>query len=564
MIVELNISNFAIIDDLKINFTRGFNVITGETGAGKSIIVEGIGMILGGRASKELIKSGKDKATIEGLFYLENPERINILLKNYGIDIDPNNYLLISREIHSNGPSISRLNGRTVTLSMLNSITSYLVDIHGQHEHQSLLNTDNHIKFIDSFGDDYLFNLIEKINNNYKKLSEEKKKLRELSIDTIERDREIDLLKYQLEEIIEGDLSKYDEEEIIKEYTKITNIQEIAYNLGEIANILNSSDYNNVSVLDNINRAIVKTNEIQNFDNRLAEYNNILMDINFQLQDLSRDIMNYIETLELDQDRLNFLEERIDTVNNLKRKYGNTIEEIYKYKENIEKRINILTNIEREIEKSNNKISILEKELTQYCNTLTNLRKELGNKLEILITKELKDLNMNNVVFKVKYDKLDYFTANGWDKIEFLISTNKGEDLKPLSKIISGGEMSRIMLAFKSILADVDNIPCLIFDEIDSGISGRTAQIVGEKIKMISKNHQIISISHLPQIAALADTHFLIEKEFINNHTITTVRKLDNNERVDELARLLGGVDLTDTTKLHAREMLDMSQKLES
>ncbi|NMB08319.1 MAG: DNA repair protein RecN [Tissierellia bacterium] len=564
MIVELNISNFAIIDDLKINFTRGFNVITGETGAGKSIIVEGIGMILGGRASKELIKSGKDKATIEGLFYLENPERINILLKNYGIDIDPNNYLLISREIHSNGPSISRLNGRTVTLSMLNSITSYLVDIHGQHEHQSLLNTDNHIKFIDSFGDDYLFNLIEKINNNYKKLSEEKKKLRELSIDTIERDREIDLLKYQLEEIIEGDLSKYDEEEIIKEYTKITNIQEIAYNLGEIANILNSSDYNNVSVLDNINRAIVKTNEIQNFDNRLAEYNNILTDINFQLQDLSRDIMNYIETLELDQDRLNFLEERIDTVNNLKRKYGNTIEEIYKYKENIEKRINILTNIEREIEKSNNKISILEKELTQYCNTLTNLRKELGNKLEILITKELKDLNMNNVVFKVKYDKLDYFTANGWDKIEFLISTNKGEDLKPLSKIISGGEMSRIMLAFKSILADVDNIPCLIFDEIDSGISGRTAQIVGEKIKMISKNHQIISISHLPQIAALADTHFLIEKEFINNHTITTVRKLDNNERVDELARLLGGVDLTDTTKLHAREMLDMSQKLES
>ena len=564
MIVELNISNFAIIDDLKINFTRGFNVITGETGAGKSIIVEGIGMILGGRASKELIKSGKDKATIEGLFYLENPERINILLKNYGIDIDPNNYLLISREIHSNGPSISRLNGRTVTLSMLNSITSYLVDIHGQHEHQSLLNTDNHIKFIDSFGDDYLFNLIEKINNNYKKLSEEKKKLRELSIDTIERDRELDLLKYQLEEIIEGDLSKYDEEEIIKEYTKITNIQEIAYNLGEIANILNSSDYNNVSVLDNINRAIVKTNEIQNFDNRLAEYNNILTDINFQLQDLSRDIMNYIETLELDQDRLNFLEERIDTVNNLKRKYGNTIEEIYKYKENIEKRINILTNIEREIEKSNNKISILEKELTQYCNTLTNLRKELGNKLEILITKELKDLNMNNVVFKVKYDKLDYFTANGWDKIEFLISTNKGEDLKPLSKIISGGEMSRIMLAFKSILADVDNIPCLIFDEIDSGISGRTAQIVGEKIKMISKNHQIISISHLPQIAALADTHFLIEKEFINNHTITTVRKLDNNERVDELARLLGGVDLTDTTKLHAREMLDMSQKLES
>ena len=273
MIVELNMSNFAIIDNLKINFTRGFNVLTGETGAGKSIIVEGISMILGGRASKDLIKSGKSKATIEGLFYLEEPKKINILLNDFGIDMDPNNYLLISREIHANGPSISRLNGRTVTLAMLNSITPYLVDIHGQHEHQSLLNSDNHIKLIDSFGDEDLRDLIRDISYKYKILNEEKRKLERLSLNNIERDREIDLLKYQLDEIIEANLSEWDEEGILNEYTKMSNIKAISYNLAEVANILNTSNYNYISVLDSINKAIARINEIKNLDNHLLEFN---------------------------------------------------------------------------------------------------------------------------------------------------------------------------------------------------------------------------------------------------------------------------------------------------
>lgn len=562
MIVELNISNFAIIDDLKINFSKGFNVLTGETGAGKSIIVEGISLILGGRASRDLIKSGKEKATLEGLFYLENPKKINGLLNNYGIDTDPNNYLLISREIHINGRSISRLNGRTVTLTMLNDITCNLVDIHGQHEHQSLLNVDNHIKLIDSFGDDKFFNLINETSSKYEKMNKEKRNLKKLSLNNIERDREIDLLKYQLNEIKEANLSEDKEEELIKEYTKMSNIKEIGYSLGEIADVLNSRDYNHISVLDGINKTIAKIGEVKSFDNRLEEFSNILEDISFQLQDLSRDMMNYIENLELDEERLEFLEERINKINDLKKKYGNTIEDIFKYKETIENRLDVLINIEEEIEKSNNRIKSIEKVLIKDCTKLTNIRKELSKNLEVLITKELKELNMNSVVFKVKHDKQDNFTANGWDRIEFLISTNKGEDLKPLSKIVSGGEMSRIMLAFKRILADSDNIPCLIFDEIDAGISGRTAQIIGEKIKMISNNHQVISISHLPQIAALADTHFLIEKKVLGNRTTTRVRKLDDGERIDELARLLGGVDLTETTKLHAKEMLDMSKKL--
>lgn len=562
MIVELNISNFAIIDDLKINFTSGFNVLTGETGAGKSIIVEGIGLILGGRASRDLIRTGRDKASLEGLFYLEDPDKINILLNNYGIDADPNNYLLISREIHANGRSISRLNGRVVTLTMLNDITSNLVDIHGQHEHQSLLNVDNHIKLIDSFGDKKLTSLLDEINKNYKKLNSEKKKLKELSLNNMERDREIDLLRYQLDEIESANLLDYNEEECIKEYTIISNVNEIRYNLAEVKEIINSDDYNHISVLDSINKTISKIDEIKDFDNELERYVNILEDIVFQLEDLSRDMMNYIDGLEFNEERLVFLEDRLNIVNNLKKKYGNTVEEILQYKERIKNRLEILTNIEEEIKKTEKQISFIEKELMKYCTGLTNIRKTLGKNLEVLVTKELQELNMNNVVFKISHNKLDYFSPNGWDKIEFLISTNKGEDLKPLHKIISGGEMSRIMLAFKSILADADNIPCIIFDEIDSGISGRTAQIVGEKIKMISKNHQVISISHLPQIAALADTHFVIEKKISKNHTKTIVRKLDNDERIDELARLLGGVDLTNTTRLHAKEMLEMSKKL--
>lgn len=564
MIVELNISNFAIIDNLKINFTKGFNVLTGETGAGKSIIVEGIAMILGQRANRDLVRTGKEKSILEGIFYLDNPKKINEILGDYGIDIDPSNYLLISREIHNNGRSISRVNGRTVTLTMLNNITSNLVDIHGQHEHQSLLNVENHMKLIDTFGGAELKSLLDNVGKKHEELLKEKKNLKELSVDTIERDREIDLLKYQIEEINDADLLKYDEDEILKEYNKISNIKEIGYNLGEIANIIGNEGYNNISLINNINRCISIMKDIKIYDNTLEEYNNVLEYISFELQDLYRNIMDYLETMDIDEERLKLLEDRIDTVNRLKRKYGNTIEDILKYKDSIEKRYDILINNEKEIEKTKNRIRSIENDLTDYCTKLTKLRERLGKNVETLITKELKDLNMDNVVFKVHFSKTEYFTEKGWDRIEFLISTNKGEDLKPLSKIISGGEMSRIMLAFKRILADYDNIPCLIFDEIDTGISGRTAQIVGEKIKMISDNHQVICISHLPQIAALADTHFVIDKHTAKDKTSTVVRKLENNERIEELSRLLGGVDLTDTTKLHAKEMLEMSKKLNS
>lgn len=562
MIIELSIKNFAIIDNLKINFTKGFNVLTGETGTGKSIIVESIGMILGQRANRNLVRSGKDKAILEGVFYLENPQKVNMILDRYGIDKDPENYLIITREIFSNGRSVSRVNGRTVTLIMLNDITSNLVDIHGQYEHQSLLQIENHIKLIDTFGDYELKRLLEQVEGKYKELSQEKKKLKDLTLDSIERDREMDLLKYQIEEIENSNLDKLDEEELLSEYNKISNIKEIEMVLGETANIMKDDGYNNYSIVDSINRCISNMNKIKGYGEEFEEYGKTLEYINYELQDLYRNIVNYLEKLDMDNERLMELEERIDTINKLKRKYGNSIDEILQYKDKIKERYNVLLNVEQAIEKINTNISIMEEELSHNCSKLTDLRKKISKSIEKMITQELKDLNMNNVVFKVDFKRLERFTEIGWDKIEFLISTNKGEDLKPLSQIVSGGEMSRIMLAFKRILADYDNIPTLIFDEIDTGISGRTGQVVGEKMKMISKNHQVICISHLPQIAALADTHFLIDKETVDDKTTTIVKKLEDEERIDELSRLLGGVDLTDTTKLHAKEMLEMSKRL--
>lgn len=564
MIVELNISNFAIIDDLKINFVKGFNILTGETGAGKSIIVEGMGMILGQRANRDLVRKGSQKSTLEGLFYLEDPvkDTVNEILKDYGIDIDPNNYLLISREIHKSGRSVSRINGRTVTLTMLNKITVNLVDIHGQHEHQSLLNISNHMKLIDTFGDKELKSLLQNVEEEYRKLQNEKDKLSDISINNIEKDREIDILRYQIDEINRASLLEYDEKNIVSEYEKMKNIKEIGYNLGEVSDLINNNDYNDISILDNINKCVSKMNDIKKYDSNLTQYNKILEDISFQVQDLGISIRNYLENLEVNEENFKLLEEKIDITNSVKKKYGNTIEEILQYKSKIENRLEMLLNNEKIIENINNNIIIIEDNLTDYCTKITEIRKELSKSIEVYITKELEDLNMDDVVFKVDFQKIDKFTMSGWDKIEFLISTNKGEDLKPLTKIVSGGEMSRIMLAFKSILAKYDNIPCLIFDEIDTGISGRTAQIVGEKIKMLSSNHQIICISHLPQIAALADTHFIIEKDILKDKTRTVVRKLNKSERIDELSRLLGGVDLTNTTKQHAEEMLEMSKKL--
>lgn len=561
MLKELSIKNFAIIDDLKIEFDHGLNLLTGETGSGKSIIIEALGLVLGGRSRKDLIRTGQQKAFVEALFYVE--ENIKALLSKYGYDAEED-ILIISREISANYPSITRLNGRPITLNILSNITPNLVDIFGQHEHQSLLNVENHQILIDSLGDKEHKELLEKISFNYDKYIDEKKKLEEMLISSSARERELDLLKYQLEEIDNANLSSEDEFEIENNFKKYSNVQTIQIGLGNVLENLDSSDYDKGSILNLLNNSISILNNIKSFDNDTNKYLDRLNELRYELQDMTRDINNYLESIEIDEEKLIYYRDRLDLVNKLKKKFGLTIDKIFEYRNKISEEYENLVNYEKRIEEINNNLKIYEDILIKDSLLLRDKRIKISKSLEKKLTEELKELNMRNIVFKVNFKPKEKLSSDGMDEIEFLISTNPGEDLKSLSKIVSGGEMSRIMLGFKNILADNDKIPTLIFDEIDTGISGRTAQIVGEKICKISKNHQVISISHLPQITALADSHFNIYKESQNGMTITKIKKLTYDERVKEMARLLGGVNVTETTLNHAKEMLSMSKKIKS
>ena len=561
MLLELSIKNFAIIDDLQINFTKGLNVLTGETGSGKSIIIEALGIVLGGRGTKDLIRSGESRAILQAIFVLEDTQLLKPILDEYGILIENDDLLIITREIPVNSPSISRINDKVVTLSILNKITHTLIDIFAQNEHQSLLNTGNHRVIIDSFGDSNHKNLKSKIKSLYEKFIIEKKNLEDMNFNMMERERMIDLYKFQLNEINSSKLTSYDDEEIENDYNKLSNIVEIFQGIGEIVESFNNENYGAESLLDYINRNISILNNLSRFDNTLIPFLNRFKDINYDLQDLHNEFLIYMDGIQLDEQRLNDLSERLDIVNKLKKKYGNSVGKILEYRDSIAELLKTLLNYEEEIKELNNIIDKYEKELLALSNKLSKSRKSIALLLEKNITKELDELNMHNVNFVVNFKENNNLTADGTDNIEFLISTNIGEDLKPMSKIVSGGEMSRIMLGFKSILAQYDGIPTMIFDEIDSGISGRTAQVVGQKVYKIAKDRQVISISHLPQIAAIADTQYSIFKESKNGKLTTNIKQLNESDRVYELAKILGGVNLTNTTINHAKEMLFMAKE---
>lgn len=561
MLLELNISNFVLIDKLNIQFTNGFNVLTGETGAGKSIIIGAISLILGGRGNKDSIKYGKNKATIEALFNIDSHEHIRNKLNDFGIELEEDDSLLITREIFNNGRSICRINGRVVTLNMLRSIGHNFINIHGQHEHQTLLNSDYHINIIDSIAKDDVLNIKQEIQRYYTDFINLKSKLNKFNFSSMEMERTIDLLKFQIEEISDSNLKINEEELLFKEYKTLSNTDDIIKNLDEIRSKTLNSDFNQIGVIDGIQNLQRLLQNILSYDNSISPLYEIVENIHYQLQDLSTDLRIYSDKIEFDPHRLTFIEERLDLINRLKRKYGKTIKEILEYKEKKETELKLILNKDKEIQKINKNLEHLKNELKILCEELSVKRKKICKQLELDIAKELNELNMKNIQFVVQFDKYDYFTNNGVDKIEFLISTNIGQPLKPLSKIVSGGEMSRIMLALKTILADIDNIPTLIFDEIDTGISGKTATIVGEKIVDISKNHQIICITHLPQIAVMSDGHFLIEKIIESNEARTYVKKLTSTEKINEIARLQGSLNLTETSMKHAEEMLNNAKK---
>ena len=537
MISTLHIKNIGIIDDLSIDLNEGLNVLTGETGAGKTLIIDSLGIISGGRFSKEMIRKGETNSFVEICMY--EPENEN--------SIDGN--IIVSREINSNGKNMCKINGRMVTVNELKNFMSKFIEIHGQNDNQSLLDNKFHLKYLDGFIGDKIIDTKKQYKEKYEKYIEIKQELKNNYGDEKERERKLDLLRYQFNEIEEANL-KVNEEDNLEEKRKLMlNSEKISKNLNEADIAIGENS------IDSINVAIRALEKIENIDKKYEDISSNLKNIYYELQEISRDISEHKEDVYFDEQERNEVEERLDLIYNLKRKYGNDVQEILNYKDEIEAEINHIENLDEYNNKLKKELKHLKQEMTTLAEKMHELRNEYGKVLSININKVLEDLEMKNanINIHVDYNEEEYY-ENGKDIVEFYITTNLGEDEKQLAKIASGGEMSRIMLAIKKVLADTDKMPVLIFDEIDTGISGKAAGAVAEKLNGISKNHQVLCISHLPSIAAIADYNYFISKRVINERTNTNIKLLNEKETLEEIARISSG-EINEATIQYAMQL---------
>lgn len=564
MLQELRIQNLAIIDKLEIDFSNGLNVMTGETGAGKSIIVDALELVLGGRASAELIRTNADEAVVEAGFDIEGNNKIADLISSFGIENDDSR-VIIKRIVSRAGKNRIYINNSLTNLSTLSAIGDELVDIHGQHEHQSLLKTDKHIDILDAFGsagyDKKIYELRRDVEGCYNKLRSLKERLSELENREKDRIKEEEFLRYQIREIEEAALNSKEDEELLSK-------KSVASNAGKLASLSNSAYEGlyeaDASVIKELSKILNAVKEISKIDNRVEETVKLCESAVFQLEESADFLRCYKEKIEFDADEFAKIDDRLDLINRLKKKYGSTIEDILLSLEEAKKRLQAMEKLDEDIGDIKAGIDKERKDASIISVELSKKREKVAKDIEKKVEAELSDLNMKKTRFVVKMwkesgsDTEDGFslTAKGIDKIEFLISANLGEEPKSLSKIASGGELSRIMLALKAILADADSVPTLVFDEVDAGIGGGVAETVGERLKRIAKGHQVFCITHLPQIAGYADSHYFVEKKAEGSRTITKVVKLKEDGRVKELARMLGGKKITETTLKHAEEML--------
>ena len=538
MISSLHIKNIGIIDDLSIDLNEGLNILTGETGAGKTLIIDSLGIISGERFSKEMIRTGEKFSYVEACIYMTENENA----------IDGN--IIVSREIYSNGRNMCKINGRMVTVNELKEFMQNIVDIHGQHDNQYLLNQESHIEYLDSFAGIKINEYKKEYKELYQKYLNIKNKLKENFGDDKEKQRKLDLLNYQYEEIKKANLK-------IGEDEKLENKREIILNSEKINESLNVADLEvSEKAIDSINTAIRALEKIEDFNEEYKKQLNTLKSAYYDVQEIARDISSLREDTYFDETERKEVETRLDTIFSLKRKYGNTIEEILSYKEEIEKEINRIQNLEEHNNRLKNELIIVENKMQELSSTMNEIRKENGIELEKKINKELKELEMKNARIKINilFNNERKFNKNGLDNVQFLISTNIGENEKELSKIASGGEMSRIMLAIKNVLSNVDIVPILVFDEIDTGISGIAAKSVGEKLKSISKEHQVLCVTHLGSIAAKGDYNYFISKNVENNKTKTQIELLNEEKTIREIARIVSG-EITEISLKHAKEL---------
>ena len=559
MLLNLHVKNLALIEEVDVDFEKGLIVLTGETGAGKSLILGSVNIALGNKASKDMIRKGTDYSLVELTFSVS--ENCAKQLKKYDIYMEEDNIVTVTRKI-SEGRSISKINGETVNIKTLKNVMSLLIDIHGQHDHQSLLYTKNHLDILDKFAKNSILELKEKIKEEYSKYTKLIKKLEEFNIDEGQKAREIEFAEYEVNEIESANLKPEEDVQVEEEFKKLSNSKEIVSALSEIYNALSYETAGGLG--DIINKAVMDINSIKGMDEKISQFQTELYDIDNLCRELTSQIYDYNSGMDFNPEYVREVEERLDVINHLKLKYGNSIEEILRYKEEKEEYLEKLNNMTDEMESVKNQISELEGTLNNLCTKLSEQRKKAAKELEVLVKQALVDLNFIAVEFEIQITRKESIGENGFDNVEFMISTNPGESVKPLVKVASGGELSRIMLAIKSILATEDDIDTLIFDEIDTGISGQTAMKVAEKMAKISRNHQVICISHLSQIAAMADSHYLIKKTADENSTTTSIKKLTRQQSIEELVRINGGSGITEAGLIHATEMKDMADRTKS
>ena len=537
MITNLHIKNIGIIDDLEIDLNKGMNVLTGETGAGKTLIIDSISIICGGRFSKEMIRKGENHSYVELCMYV--PNDVN--------SIDGN--IIITREIYNNGRNMCKINGRLVTVTELKNFMSNYIEIHGQNDNQKLLDSRTHIKYLDNFSGEEIFQLKNEYKEKYQSYNEIRRELKNNYGDEKEKQRKLDLLRYQLNEIQEARLKDGEESELEERSKLIRNSEKIAKNLSEAEMAVGE---NTIDLIGNAIRALEK---IENIDRKYEETTASLKDIYYGIQEISSNLSEYLSDIEFDEQEREEVETRLDIIDNLKRKYGNNIEEILKYADEIADEIKKIENVDEYNNKLKNEQKQIEKEMTKIAEKISKIRKENAEELNKKINKELEDLEMKNAKINVKVEyKIEQFFEDGKDQVGIYIKTNVGENESELTKIASGGEMSRIMLAIKKVLAEVDKMPVMIFDEIDTGISGKAAKSVANKMRSISKNHQVLCISHLAPIAAMADYNYFISKKVENDRTCTSIKLLNEQEVLCEIARISSG-EINDVTLQYANEL---------
>ena len=554
MLHNLYVKNLALIDEMEVEFHNGLNILTGETGAGKSIILGSINLALGGRYSSEILRNEEEAGYVELTFFVENKSQIELLKEK---DVFPEEGVVtLSRKLIGKR-SVSKINGESVSISQLKEVAGILIDIHGQHEHQSLLYKKNHLTILDSFAKDDIKDIKKETAEKYQIYKKYKEELEAANLDEKERNKEMSFLEFEIQEIQNANLKDQEDDMLEDQYRRMVNGKKITGNLEE-AYRYTARDNNSAS--DTLSRAIHCLQEAVKYDERAEELYNQLSEVDSLLNDFNRELSDYSDSFEFSDEEFYEVEQRLNEINRLKSKYGNSIEEILAYCVDKEEKLEKLQDYDSYIADLQIQLKNAEKDVQNVSSKLSVLRKEASKELTEAIRQGLLDLNFLDVKFEMVFTELDHFTANGIDEVEFMISMNPGEPVRALGDVASGGELSRIMLAIKTVMAEKDQIETLIFDEIDVGISGRTAQKVSEKMAVIGKNHQVICITHLAQIAAMADSHYLIEKKVTEGKTRTMISLLSKEAEIEELARILGGAEITETVLKNAAEMKELAK----